>query len=230
MIQSKLSGCVSSSLVKGGGVVCVIDWELFSAAVGAFASVGLLIVAIFGMYVWRTQFLRIRDHDIARRVLESISESEIVFHELRTPHGLITDSEEQVAPPNADDLPGAYHHRKIRSRYVARARHLNDVRLKRTSVLFEATSLWDNSAYALTLGAMINSLADLESDVMQEVTALIYSLDPSLEPVAGGAGEPNKEILYAPVDVEADDEIASNYEAIKIQILRHLRPKITMQR
>ena len=82
--------------------MCSIDWGFVAAWVGALATAGLLIAAIYGFNVWKSQFIKTRDHDLALRILHAISNSHIVFDELRTPHALFSDSDVQVEPPEAD--------------------------------------------------------------------------------------------------------------------------------
>ena len=66
--------------------MCAIDWGFIAAWVVALATVGLLLAAIYGFGIWRSQYEKTRDHDLARRILSAISDSHVVFDELRTPH------------------------------------------------------------------------------------------------------------------------------------------------
>ena len=204
-------------------MICAIDWGFIAAWVGALATVGLLLAAIYGFGMWRSQFEKTRDHDLARRILKTISDSHIVFDELRTPHALLSDGDEPVAPPTPDDLLGQFEHREMYSRYKARSKHLAIVRKERTAALFEAVALWDYEGYAVRLGEFINQLAPLEDAVLDEAIYYVESLAPGPDNI-----EFDRAVLFAPIDPATDDQTNADYQAIKDRILQHLMPKIRM--
>ncbi len=130
--------------------MCAIDWGFVAAWVGALATAGLLIAAIYGFDIWKSQFIKKRDHDLAVRILRTISNSHIVFDELRTPPALFSDSDVQVESPEAADGPDPhYEYRKMFARYKARSMHLAAVRKERTAPLFEAMALWEDGKFKL---------------------------------------------------------------------------------
>ena len=203
--------------------MCAIDWGFVAAWVGALATAGLLIAAIYGLDVWKSQFIKTRDHDLALRILHAISNSHIVFDELRTPHALFSDSDVQVEPPEADGPDPHYEYRKMFARYKARSMHLSTVREERTALLFEALALWEDENYAVRLGELIIELAPIEDSVIAEAMNYVDNLRPDLEDVVV-----NIDILYSS-DAENPDPTDDEYQTAKTNILNHLRPKIRME-
>jgi len=204
--------------------MCVIDWGIFAAWLGALATVGILIAAIYGFRQWKSQFLKTRDHDLARRIVKAASDSHLVFDELRTPHALFSDGDEPVAPPTPDDVPGEFKHRELYARYKARSGHLAEVRKERTAALFEAMALWDDTDYATRLGELVSELAPLENAILVEATNYVAGMAPG----ASDMPSIDLDVLFSPLDTDEPDETNANYQVIKDEILRHLRPKIRM--
>ena len=204
--------------------MCAVNWGFVAAWVGALATVGILVAGIYGFGEWRSQFLKTRDHDLARRILNAISDSHLVFDELRTPHSLFSDGDEPVAPETLNDLPGQFVHRQMYARYKARAKHLVTSRQERTAALFEAMALWDDEDYTARLGRLINELAPLEYAVLHEATSHVENLAPGAEDV-----RVDRAVLFSPIDVAEPDQTNTDYQAIKDNILQHLRPKIRME-
>lgn len=204
--------------------MCTIDWGLFAAVVGALSTLGLLIAAILGYGVWKAQFLRTRDHEVARRLLKAISDSEIVFSELRTPHALFSDMEVPVPPPEIDDLPGQHEHRRMFFRYKARSIHLATVRAERSVALLEALALWEDEEYTSRLGELVNQLAPLETAVMDQAATFVDSLAPG-----EGVVEVDRDVLFSPLDLETPDKVGKDFWTIKNNIVKHLRPKLRME-
>ena len=205
--------------------MCAIDWGFIAAWIGALATVGILVAAIYGFGEWKLQFLKTRDHDLARRILKAIGDSHLVFDELRTPHALFSDADEAVALPTVDDLPGQFEHRKMHARYKARSRHLANVRQERTALLFEAKALWDDGGYAVRLGALINQLAPLEESVLDEATKYVDNLAPGPEEDL----RVNRSILYRPLDPNSPDPTDDEYVAATKENSDHVKQKIRME-
>ncbi|MCZ6678399.1 MAG: hypothetical protein O7E52_14260 [Candidatus Poribacteria bacterium] len=149
--------------------------------------------------------------------MRATTDSHLVFDELRTPHALFTDDE-----PVDPDMPGNVEHRELFVRYKARSRHLAEVRQERTAVLFEAMALWDDTDYAARLGELLNQFAPLEQAVLDEATSYVGSMIPSI----GDSPTIDRNVLFAPLDTSVLDEPNAKYQAIKDEILQHLRPKI----
>ncbi|MCH9025791.1 MAG: hypothetical protein IIA05_01595 [Proteobacteria bacterium] len=206
--------------------MCAIDWGFVAAWVGALATAGLLIAAIYGLGVWKSQFIKTRDHDLALRILHAISNSHIVFDELRTPYALFSDSDVQVEPPEGDGPDPLYEYRKMFARYKARSMHVFAVRKERTALILEALELWEDGDYVVRLGELINLLAPMEDSVLAEAENYVDSLRPDLEDVAV---EFDRNILYSPLDAETPDPTNDAYQTAKTNILNHLRPKIRME-
>jgi hypothetical protein len=203
-----------------------MDWTAIATWIGAGATVGLVIAAFRGLYTWRTQFLKQRDHDLALRIVKAISNSYIVFDELRSPVQLFSDSDVPVPPPEGDSPDPYYDHRRMFARYKARTIHLSDVRAERTTLLLEALAIWDEGDYATTLGELTNRLADVEQKVIVEATEYVESLKPNYE---AGENQVSQSILFSPADAAADDPTGAEYEGIRDEILNHLKPKIRME-
>ncbi len=204
--------------------VCTIDWGLIAAWVGALATVGLVVAAVYGLGEWKSQFLKTRDHDLARRILKTIADSLLIFDELRTPHALMSDNEGSFDPHNLEDMDGSLEHHQMSARYRARSRHLATVRKERAAVLLETAALWgDNNEYSVGLGILINQLGPLESAVIAEATKFVDNLVPN------AVGEPvNRAVLFKPMDADAVDAHGTAYLAIRNEIIRYLGPRIRM--
>lgn len=206
--------------------MCTVDWGFIAAWVGALATAGLMIAATCALYVWKSQFLKIRNHDLAVRILRTVSDSHFIFNELRTPHALFSDSDAQVEPPEAAGGPDPlYEYRKMFARYKARSMHLFTVRKERAAPLFEAVALWEDEDYVARLGELINMLAPLENAVLAEATIHVDSLRPNSEAVDIDRG-----ILFSPFDIETSDPTNDAYQIAKTDILNHLRPKLRMEK
>ena len=67
----------------GAESMCAVNWGFVAAWVGALATVGILVAGIYGFGEWRSQFLKTRDHDLARRILNAISDSHLVTRSIR---------------------------------------------------------------------------------------------------------------------------------------------------
>ena len=206
--------------------MCAIDWGFVAAWVGALATAGLLIAAIYGWDVWKSQFIKTLDRHLALRILNAISNSHIVFHELRTPDALFSDGDVQVEPPEAHGPDPHHEYRKMFARYEARTMHLATVRMERTALLLEATALWEGENYANRLVELNHLLGSIENSVTGEVVKYINSLRPDLE---DDTVEFDRNILYSPLIAEMPDPTDDQYQTAKNNILDHLRPKIRME-
>ena len=205
--------------------MCVIDWGFVAAWVGALATVALAVAAFRGLHTWRTQFLKQRNHDLALQIVRAISHSYVVFDELRTPFQLFSDSDVPVPPPEGDGPDPHFEHRKMFARYKARTMHLSTARQKRTVALLEAQAIWDDEDYVVRLGDLINSLGPVESNVITEADKYVDSLHPNY-PADGQ--HVDKTVLFSPAGAEAEDPTLAEYEAIKDDILEHLKPMLRM--
>jgi hypothetical protein len=205
--------------------MCAIDWGLIAAWIGALATVGLLWAARRALWEWKSQFLQTRDHDLALRILRAVNRSHVVFDELRTPHGLFSDSDVAIEPPEAHGPDPEFEYRQMFARYKARVLHLSKAREERTVPLLEALAVWDSENYAVRLGDLINSLAPIESKVIAESHKYVESLRAVQ---TKGADKPDKSVLYSAMDAAAEDLTNAEYEGIKYQIAEHLKPKIRM--
>lgn len=206
---------------------CSIDWGIIAAWVGALATVTLVFVALFGYRVWEKQFFKQRDHDLAIRIVKSITSSHIVFDELRTPHALFSDSDVPVAQHEGDLPQPDDEFQKLFARYKARTNHLSAARAERTHLLFEAMVVWDDEAeFGMQMGRLINDLAPIERRVITEATIFVDSHRPHYP---ADEEKADIDVLFVKDDVEAEDATAAEYQTAKDAIFAHLGPKIRME-
>lgn len=206
--------------------LCTVDWMAWAAWIGASGTAALAYFAYRGLKTWRTQYLKQRDHDLALKIVRAISHSYIIFDELRTPVPLFSDNDVPVPPPEANGPDPEYQHRKLFARYKARTIHLSEAREQRTVPLLEALAIWDDEDYTTKLGDLINSLAPVESKVIAEAREYVESFRPNYQ--ANGQ-QIDKAVLFSPDEAGAEDPTGAEYEAIRNQILDHLKPKLRMQ-
>ncbi len=206
--------------------MCQIEWGFVAAWIGALATVGLVFAAFKGLHTWRVQFIKQRDHELALRIVREVSHSYIVFDQLRTPFQLFSDSDVPVPPSGGERPDFLLEHRKMFARYKARTMHLSAARQQRTVALLEALAIWDEDDYVVKLGDLINSLGPVESRVIVEADLYVESLKPNY-PDDGQRADIN--VLYSKLGDEAEDPTLAEYEAIKKEILEHLKPKLRME-
>lgn len=203
--------------------MCVVDWGLIAAWVGATSTAGLLYAAIRGLSEWKSQFLRTRDHDLALRVIRSVTQSYFLLDALRTPHTLISD--DPVPPPEADGPDPDFQYRKMFTRYRSRIRDLTEAIEERAALVEESMTLWGDNEYGVTLGNLIHELGVIESEVKNEASNYVQSLRPDL---ADADYRIDRDLLYSPAGAETPDATADRYESAKGLIFGHLGPKVRM--
>lgn len=205
--------------------MCTIDWGFVAAWVNAIAALGLLAAAAIGLFAWKAQFLQTRDHDVARRLLRTITDSHIVFDEIRSPVAQFSDADEPIAPPALGEDLADITYRELYARYRARTRHLDEVRKERTAALFEALTLWnDEEEYVARLGQLVLDLAALENEVLAQAMSFVDNMKPgTTEETSIDRG-----VLFAPADINAADPTNDRYQAAKEDISQHLRRKLRM--
>jgi len=204
--------------------MCAIDWGFVAAWIGALATVGLVVAAFLGYGIWKKQFFKQRNHDLALRLLRAVSNSYVKLDELRSPTLLITDDDVPVRPSEFADSNTDLEFRAMSARYRARKKHLTDVVEERIAALNEALVVWDE--FGETLGDILNELGNMESQVSREVAIFLEGLALRAE---GDIDYPNREILYSPTDAAAEDVFADEYQMIIGRIRTHLGPKIRME-
>lgn len=206
-------------------ILCAIDWMAWAAWIGAASTFGLLIAAVLGFFVWKSQFKKQRDHELAVRILRTISDSYVELDDMRGPTGIISDHDVALDAPEFNDSNMDLTYRVMKARYRARKMHLIAVVKDRTTFLNEGLVIWDGE-YGETLADKINELAEMESRVSREVAIYLDGLSLRAE---GDIDRPDLDILYSPADAEAEDLFADRYQT-KIEVIRkHLAPKIRME-
>ena len=199
----------------------------WAAWIGALATVALVFTALFGYRVWKKQFFKQRDHDLAIRIVKSITSSHVIFDELRTPDALFSDSDVPVAQHEGDLPQPDDQFQKLFARYKARTSHLSAARTERTYLVFEAMVVWDDEAkFGTEIGRLINDLSPIEKRVITEATIYVDSHHPHHPPDQEPA---DIDVLFVKADVEAEDATAAEYQTAKDAIFAYLGPKIRME-
>ena len=204
--------------------MCTVDWGFIAAWVGALATVGLLISAVVGFGIWKKQFFKQRDHDLAMRIIRSVLRVYDQVSQMRSPIGLITDGDVSIP---ASGLPNPEEDRQYRTmwaRYRARTINLQRCVTIRASELNEAIVVWDETSDLLK--ELAGQLEDMENALSREVFTNLEALKPTVE---GDIDHPDIDVLYAPVDVDAVDQFSVNYREIISQIRSCVGPKIRME-
>lgn len=205
---------------------CVIDWAIVATWIGAIASVGLLFAAISGLTVWKSQFRKTRDHELAVRMLRVVSSTQDLLAELRSPISLISDGDVPVRPAEANGPDPDFEYRKMWARYRSRTIHLTEASQKRAALLDEISCIWDDNEYTAGLVTLIGRLGTIERSVKIEAGRYVDSYRRDAAAVADG--DIDRETLYSPADYNEPDPIAHQYEEAKELIVQHLKPKIRM--
>jgi len=204
--------------------MCTIDWGFAAAWVGALATVGLLIFAAVGFWIWKKQFFKQRDYDLAIRILRSVLKAYGRIHLVRSPGGLITDGD---VPVQASNLPNPETDREYRTmwaRYRARIIDLQLCQDARSTDLNEAIVVWGKGNELLT--DLANQLVEREAALNREVLNYLETLKPMPN---ADVDDPNLKVLFASDGVNVVDQFKVHYLEIVGRIRSCLGPKIRME-
>lgn len=208
--------------------MCTIDWMAWAAWIGALSTLGLLLAAIYGFRVWKDQFFKQRDHDLALKLLLALEDSYHELDGLRSPKATIKDGDEPITKSSYDDDQLDWEFRKISARYLSRQRHCFNYANKRMDATHEALLVWDD--LAANLSALTDILNDKERQVLAEAKKYVDNLHPNTDE----EDAVDTAILYFPIDRDdadplAGDAFATQYYDIVKQIRVLLKPKIRME-
>ena len=163
--------------------MCQIDWTAIAAWIGALSTTGLLIAALRGFHIWKDQFLKQRDHDLAFQVLRKMDDSTRELDALRAPVGIITDLDVAIEKSAYEEEERDWDFRKMSARYRARHQHYFTTATERTDAVHEAILIWPDCA---------KELQELADDLTWTNYTKIVRLECAARPfgIAGSAQRP----------------------------------------
>ncbi len=200
--------------------MCVIDWTAIAAWIGSLATLGLLIAAVLGFYMWKKQFFGQRDHNLALKILQRMHLSSKALRAFRSPVPTMIDEDVPLGPPGFDDPNYDYEYRRLWARYRSRRQRVFESTEERLSAIHDATVVWPDLRPELTeLG---EKLAVIETEVIVEARKYVESHHPGFV----APEECNREVLFFSGDGE--DAIHERYSETVEEFSKILEKKIHM--
>ena len=208
--------------------MCQIDWTAIAAWIGALSTAGLLIAAFRGFHVWKVQFVKQRDHDLALKVLGTMEDSNRELDALRAPVGIITDGDVAIEKSSYEDEQRDWSYRKMSARYRARQNHYFTVANKRIDAVHEAFLVWQD--FAQDLQGLADDLSEKERQVFAEAQKYVNNLHPATDPEE----KVDYDILFADHNRNAKDPLANDpfakaYAEVVTKIQELLKPKLRLE-
>jgi len=190
--------------------MCQIDWRAIADWITAIGTWGLVFVAIGGYFIWRKQFFKQRDHDLALRMvrnhIDCVREMEIFRTQNRTVRDAPGTKVSDIGWEEANAM------------YDARRLTLSDFIILRVKIESEASLVWVDIWQEL--GELNKKWGRLDSRVMAETKKYVLGLDSKPD----DAEEYDPKIVFG----TSDDSVGQQYLEIMTEIFLLIEPKLQM--